>query len=467
MADTVLIIGGGLAGLAAASALGSQGFQVTLLESRGRLGGRASSFQDAATGQLVDACQHVSMGCCTNFSHFCRTAGIAHLLLPQRQLYFMTPDGRVSAFGADPWPAPLHLLRSFWRAHFLTAADKIRIAWGLTSLRQSSSDADPPFHDWLDQHGQTARTVARFWGLVLTSALNESTDRIGLRYARKVFLDGFLGDRRGFEVELPQVPLGYLYGEELLGWLERNQTRVRLSTAARSLVVDGSRVKHIELRDGNRLAADSYVLATPFDRVLDLLPAGVVEAHPSFANLTKLETSPITSVHLWYDRAITDLPHLVLVDCVGQWVFNRGQTGPGEHYVQVVVSAARSFRGLGRDEVQRQIVGELAVLFANAARATLLRTRVVTEHAATFSATPGVDRWRPQQSTPLANLFLAGDWTKTGWPATMEGAVRSGYLAAEALMRRKGHRVRFVQPDLSTCSAGPRAPWSPVRAFGC
>src|SRR5262245_3385721 len=139
MADTVLIIGGGLAGLAAAAALGSQGFQVTLLESRGRLGGRASSFQDAATGQLVDACQHVSMGCCTNFSHFCRTAGIAHLLQPQRQLYFMTPDGRVSAFGADPWPAPLHLLRSFWRAHFLTAADKIRIAWGLTCLRQSSS----------------------------------------------------------------------------------------------------------------------------------------------------------------------------------------------------------------------------------------------------------------------------------------------------------------------------------------
>jgi uncharacterized protein with NAD-binding domain and iron-sulfur cluster len=219
MAGEVLIIGGGLAGLAAAAALGSRGFRVTVLESRSRLGGRAGSFLDTATGQLIDACQHVSMGCCTNFDHFCATVGIAGLLRPQRCLYFMTADGRVSRFTADRWPAPLHLARSFLGAHYLSFHDKLRIGWGLSRLRAVDSEADPPFSDWLNQHAQTPRTVARFWGVVLTSALNETPDRIGLRYARKVFVDGFLRHRRGFELSLPTVPLDRLYGDELQQWL--------------------------------------------------------------------------------------------------------------------------------------------------------------------------------------------------------------------------------------------------------
>jgi len=145
---------------------------------------------------------------------------------------------------------------------------------------------------------------------------------------------------------------------------------------------------------------------------------------------------------------VTRLPHAVLVGCVGQWVFNRGAVAPGEHYLQVVVSAARQFRGLAQTEVQRLIVDELGRLFPDAAAARLLRARVVTEHHATFCAVPGVDRWRPPQTSPVPNLFVAGDWTATGWPATMEGAVRSGYLAAEALLARLGRPERLVQPDL-------------------
>ena len=183
------MIGGGLAGLAAATALAPHGFAVTLLESRSRLGGRAGSFQDTVTGQLVDACQHVSMGCCTNLAHFCRALGIDHLLQPQPCLYFLTPDRRVSRFRADPWPAPLHLLRSFLSAHYLSAGEKFRVVRGLMALQRSDPQADPPFAAWLAQHGQTPRTVDRFWGLVLTSALNETPDRIGLRYARKVELE--------------------------------------------------------------------------------------------------------------------------------------------------------------------------------------------------------------------------------------------------------------------------------------
>ncbi len=448
MADRVVIIGGGLAGLAAASALAPRGFHVTLLELRGRLGGRAGSFTDAASGQVLDACQHVSMGCCTNFAHFCKTVGVDHLFRTQRRLFFMTPDRRVSPFAADRLPAPLHLARAFLRAHYLGLADKARVAWGIACLRFAPADADPPFRDWLRRHGQTAKTIDRFWAVVLTSALNEAPDRVGLRYARKVFVDGFLRHPRGFEVELPAVPLGRLYGDELLGWLDRHGVRLHLGRAARAVRLSDDRVQGVALRDGGEVEADWYVAAVPFDRLLDLLPPDAAGRFPAFAGLRQLETSPITSVHLWYDRPITDLPHVVLVDCVGQWLFNRGEVAPGEHYVQIVVSAARDFRGLGRDEVRRRVADETARLFPAAAGATLLRGRVVTEHAATFSAVPGVDRWRPEQASPIPNLLLAGDWTATGWPATMEGAVRSGYLAAEALLARRGAPERLVRPDL-------------------
>jgi squalene-associated FAD-dependent desaturase len=448
MAERVVILGAGLAGLAVATALAPRGFHVTILEARNRLGGRASSFTDAATEQLLDTCQHVSMGCCTNFAHFCRTVGIAHLMRTQRRLAFLTPNRRVSYLAADSLPAPLHLARSFLAAHYLTLPDKLRIAWGLACLQSTPRDADPPFLDWLMRHRQTPQTVERFWGLVLTSALNETPERIGLRYARKVFVDGFLRHRRGFEVELPTVPLGRLYGPELRGWLDRHGARVILGQAARRLRLNDGAVQGLEMRDGDTVTADWYVSAVPFDRLLDLLPEDLPEREPYFGNLRQLETSPITSVHLWYDRAVLGMAHAVLVGCEGQWVFDRGEVTPGQHYVQVVVSAARQFRGLGAEEVQRRIVLEMSRLFPAGATATLLRARVVTEHAATFSAVPGVDRWRPRQASPLCNLLVAGDWTATGWPATMESAVRSGYLAAEALLKRCGLRERLVQPDL-------------------
>jgi squalene-associated FAD-dependent desaturase len=437
-----------LAGLAAAAGLAQQGCRVTILESRGRAGGRASSFTDSATRRLVDTCQHVSMGCCTNLAHFCALVGIDHFIQAQPELVFLTPDRRRSRFRADPLPAPLHLGRSFLGLHYLGLREKLGIARCLLRLRALPGDAEGSFLDWLTRNGQTTAAIQRFWGLVLTSCLNEEVDRVGIRYARKVFVDGFLRNRRGFVVSLPSVPLGRLYGDELQSWLGARGVQLTLNCGVARVCDAGDRVGALELRDGSRLEADWYIAAVPFERLFDLLPAAWARDIPAFSLLKNLETSPIVSVHLWYDRPITELPHAVLVDCLGQWLFNRGQVTEGEHYFQVVISAARRLRGAGHEEIQQRIVAELAGLFPTAATASLVRARVVTEHAATFSAVPGVDCFRPTQESPIANLLLAGDWTATGWPATMEGAVRSGYLAAEAILRRLGKSVRLVQPDL-------------------
>jgi squalene-associated FAD-dependent desaturase len=449
MSDRVLIIGSGLAGLAAATALAPRGFKVTLLEARPRLGGRASSFTDAGTGQLIDACQHVSMGCCTNFSHFCRTVGIDHLLEPQPTLYFMTADGRVSRWEASLLPAPFHFVPSFLSAHFLTGSDKLHIAHGLLSLLKEDRDDDPPFGDWLRQHGQTPQAIERFWGVVLVSALNEHPERVGLRYARQVFVEGFLKGSRAGTVLVPRAPLGRLYGPELQRWLRDHSVAVRLQTGVQRIHIDEGRVATVELRTGERLQADWHVSAVPFDRLLDLLPESMLDTYSEFGRLRELEASPITSVHLWYDRPVMTWPHVVLVGCLGQWVFNRGMTDRGEHYVQIVVSAARHLGDLGQEEVERLISTEMPKLCPACRNAKLLRSRVVRERLATFSAVPGVDDLRPSQATRIPNLFLAGDWTRTGWPATMESAVRSGYLAAEALLEATGHSDALLQPDLA------------------
>ena len=435
MHPDVIVIGGGLAGLAAALRLGQAGRRVTVLESRQRLGGRAGSFVDLATGQMIDACQHVSMGCCTALASFCRDAGIEKYLEPQRSLFFLSPDGRVSQFKADPWPAPFHLGRALLGAHYLTATEKLRIIYGMVRLVLTDADADPPLLPWLRRHKQTQRTIDRFWGVVLTSALNETVERVGRKYARKVFVDGFLKTRDGFTVEVPTVPLGKLYGEELRTTLTNHGVTIRENAGVKWIAVAGDSVTQLELRDGTTMTAETYIVAVPFDRLADILPPEIAAREP-FALAAKLQPSPITSVHLWYDRPLTPLPHVVFVDCLGQWLFNRGETSPGEHYAQVVVSAARPLKGLGRDEVQSRIAAELRTLFPKTAAAKLLRAKVVTEHTATFSAVPGIDALRPHAATPIENLLLAGDWTATGWPATMEGAVISGNNAARAALTR-------------------------------
>ncbi len=457
-----IIAGGGLAGLAAAVALTERGLKCTVLESRPRLGGRASSFLDPTSGTYIDNCQHVSLGCCTNFRHFCETTGLAEFFRTEPTLYFVGPTGKIDRFSASSLPAPLHLAGAFARLSYLTWAEKLALGTALRSLARGirPDERQIPFSEWLVRHGQSPSAISKFWHVVLVSALSETLDRIDVEHARKVFVDTFLTNRRGWLVDIPTVPLEDLYGGRLTDWLTSRGSELRLQATVEGFELDRDRVAAVRLSSGETVAGDEFICALPFFRVLSVLPASLA-AHPDLAGIERLQAAPISSVHLWFDQPIMELPHAVLVDRLCQWVFNRtalAQRSPSAdsalatpdegYYYQIVISASRELAGQSRESILAQVIQELSEIWPAAKTARLLHSRQVIEHRAVFSPVPGVDAGRPRQQSPIGNLQLAGDWTQTGWPATMEGAVRSGYLAAANVLQRQGRDEAVVQPDL-------------------
>jgi len=467
--------------LAAASGLVDRGLRITLLESRPRLGGRASSFHDPATGELVDNCQHVSMACCTNLVDFCRRVGIDGMLRREQELVFLDTKGQVSRFRAGLGPAPFHLAGSFLRAKFLSAGDKMRVAYGLACLAEGRDErAGESFADWLVRHRQSLPAINLFWATVLVSALNERLDQMDVGHARKVFIDSFLRNRTGFQLELPLVTLGELYGTRLETWLRDHGVDVHRTTGVRAIKHDDDgAVCGVELRSGDSLAADFVVLAVPFDRVNSLIPDSLRDRLPALPHLDALRAAPITGVHLWFDGPVCPFDHVVTPGRLIQWVFNhtaiQGRTAPvavlanridpvvepappagAGQYLQLVISASYELLALDKVAIRDAAIRELGEIWPAARAAKVVRWWVVTEHGATFAVRPGVEALRPSQRTPVDGLFLAGDWTDTGWPATMEGAVRSGYMAAQAILADLDQPTRLIRPGLK---AGLLAGW--------
>lgn len=453
MSHEVVIVGGGLSGLAAAAGLADSGTRVLLLESRPRLGGRAGSFLDAATDEWIDTCQHVSMGCCTNLGYFARLVGIDNLFATQDELLFLGPEGQRCRFRETALPAPLHLLGSFLGLCYLTLMQRLRLCRDVTRLahRRWKDAADLSFEDWLVRHSRTADLRQHFWDVILVSALSETADRISVPAARKVFVDGFLASRSGWRVQIPRVPLDELYGQQLRDWLTSRGSVIRTLAGVAALEEQDGLIVAARLRSGERIEADEWILAVPWHRIGDLIPNTPV-LRPVLDDVEQMEAAPISSVHLWFDRAVLDVPHAVLVGRLSQWVFRRPSqqslTAPDPDYVQVVISASRDIVSRSHVSIIEEVVGDLAALWPGVREATLTSSRVVTEHRAVFAPQPGVDSLRPDQQSPIRNLQIAGDWTNTGWPATMEGAVKSGFLAAENLLRRRGADPSLVQTEL-------------------
>jgi squalene-associated FAD-dependent desaturase len=443
---TIAIVGGGLAGLAAAAALVEQGVRVELFEAKRRLGGRAGSYVERETEELVDHCQHVSMGCCTNFAHFCRRTGIDDCFEQYRTLHFFSPSGQRSDFAASRWlPAPLHLGPALWRLGYLSLREKFAIARAMLKLARlpaNDSAAAPTIGTWLREQRQSPRAIELFWQVVLVSALGESLDRASLAAARKVFVDGFLAHRDAYQILVPQVSLGELYDRRVAAWLRDHGAAIHLETPIKNLERGSDGRLQITCAEGTSQPFAAVILAVPWRRTASLLNDSLRAELPAVAAAEHFAAAPITGVHLWFDRPLADLPHAVIVGRLSQWVFARPQIDPG--YYHVVISASHDLAGRERETILAEVLGDLATLWPTARQAKLLRWRIVTEQEAVFSVRPGLDAERPAQATPIPNLFLAGDWTATGWPATMEGAVRSGHLAAAALLAHFG----LPQPPL-------------------
>jgi squalene-associated FAD-dependent desaturase len=439
---TAIVIGGGLAGLATAAALGSAGFEVDLLEARAFLGGRASSYplstsEDAA--EVIDNCQHVLLRCCVNLLDFYGRLGVSDRIQFHREFNFIEPGGRISLLRAGRLAAPLHFTESFWKLSFLTLTDKLAIARALMALRNERSrrtDLDRiSMLDWLREKRQTESAIRRFWSQVLVSAVNEDLDRMAAIHGFQVFWHGFLARADSYEMGVPAVPLGELYAAD--AWTGLRDIRLHPRTSVERVIVESGCARAVLVRDEQR-TADYYISALPFERMPALMPELDL-------NLESFEHSPITGIHLWFDRPITELPHAALLDRTIQWMFNKS----GGRYLQLVVSASRALIPMSRTDVIELGVRELAEFFPAVKQAKLEKAHVVKELRATFSARPGLEALRPPSATKFPNLFLAGDWTRSGWPATMEGAVRSGYLAAEAVTRAAGCPQKFLVPDVT------------------
>jgi squalene-associated FAD-dependent desaturase len=463
---TVAIAGGGLAGLAAGCALAEAGFRVTLFERRPYLGGRASSYQHPGTGEIVDNCQHVLLGCCTNLLDFYRRAGVQDKIRWYEKLTFLEPGGRASVITPSALPAPLHTALAFLQADCLSFRDKMAISRAMAALAPSiPPDWGESFLDWLKRHGQTAQAIERFWKTILVSALNEDLDRVSVPYAAQVVRESFLKSAAAGLMGIPTVPLSDLYSQTG-DYIRARGGEIQFRAGVESFRADtsGAETSPISVTtNGQEQKFDYLVLAVPFDVLGRILP-DTLSAAPLAAALGHFSTSPITGIHLWFDRQISDLDHAVLLDRTIQWMFHKSrlidvrnngrnnedrENGSGS-YVELVVSCSRNLVEKSKSDIVEMAVKEAEEFFPDACEAKLLKSTVIKEVHATYSPRPGIDQYRPKPETAWPRVFLSGDWTATGWPATMEGAVRSGYLAAEALARFAGGKsASFLVPDLA------------------
>ena len=487
----VIVVGGGIAGLAAALRLGEHGIPVTLLEKREVLGGRASSFKlnpssrnspeaaeeeeasavpSAIEDEWVDNCQHVLMRCCVNLLDFYRRIGAEQDVAFYDRFLFVDRSGRRSTLSASQWlPAPLHLFPSLLRFQSMRLPDKIAIGYAMARLAVMKSpeltNHGLSFGEWLARNRQTPGAIECFWRPVVVSALNEEPERTAAPYAFDLFRKAFLANRRAFEMGLPAGELASIYSSAAGAALRKRGVDIRVGCRVSRLLTESGSVTGIVV-DGQTAPADTVVSAVPFHALVPLLEERVAE-QPSFRAWRELSSSPITGIHLWFDRPVADQPHLALLGREMQWIFSKDwQTAadatPGTNlnerdvppdcsrgrYLGLVVSASRDLTGCSQAHILALARDAVNAVFPKAREARVLREVVIREPRATFSPAPGAEAIRPAARTPVSGLYLAGDWIRTGWPATMEGAVRGGYLAAQAVLQDRGLKAHLLSPEM-------------------
>ena len=453
----VIVVGAGAAGLATAAALTGAGKSVTVLERKPYVGGRAYSYEHPALGEVVDS-QHVLLGCCTNLIELCEQAGSADRIRWYDKQTFLEPNGNVSTIETSDLPAPLHFAPSFAALSTMGWKDKAGMARGLMEFfRGYPAEDNESVEQWLKRTRQTERSIRHFWNPILMATLNDHAAHCSTRYAGKVFHELFIKSSTGGRLGIPTVPLSEFYAA-MARLIEARGGTLQLRASVETITQEQDGRWRVSIADRDYVA-EAIVLALPFEQTQRLLPA--VRLNDRYANpalntrdllelkLARQIHSPFTSVLLWFDREITDLDHAWLLDTTIEWFFHKSRIRryPKEKgsYVELVIAGSRPQLSMTREEILSSAVRELAMFFPEVSRAKVLKSGVLKEARATFSVVPGLDRFRPGNQTDWPGFYLAGDWTATEWPSTMEGAVRSGRLAAGTLM---GDRGRFMAQEI-------------------
>lgn len=435
----IIIVGAGLAGVAAAVRLSDAGHQVLLYERAPFLGGRAGSYFDKSAGRSLDVGQHVYLYCCDRYRQLLHRLGTDQLAPLQSPMNIRVIDARrypdsrsIASLSTSALPIPMHLAPAFLRYGHLTLKERLHAA--RTARRMARLDHTAPdleaitFGQWLRMQGETENAVASFWSVVVVAALNASVDEVSASWGLMLFQQALLGHRRAAEVGIPRVPLADLLSP-VAGVVHANGGSLHLGTFVRSVCVEDQTACGVLLADGRRIDADAVVLAVAHKQVKGLLPAGV-QALPFFSDLGQLPNRTIIDVHMGFSRPVTppDYRFGVFLHSPVQWLFAH----EGGKRLAISISNPGEYEKSRSNELGRLVVNEVQRLL-NAPEPDWV---VVRRHGnATFDVGPGSSRYRRPQRTPVQNLYVAGDWTQTGWPATMEGAVRGGEFAADALLR--------------------------------
>jgi len=432
----ISVVGGGLAGIAAALELADAGSTVTLFEARGRLGGATYSVR--RKDYWIDNGQHVLLRCCTAYRGFLARLGVEHLVPIQPRLRIpVLREGKPPAFlRRAPLPAPLHLVPTLLRYSLLGPRDRVNALRGAAALRKldpadEALDAQT-FAEWLRAHGQSDKAIAELWNLITLPTLNLPASEGSLALATMVFRTGLLDAADACDIGVPAVPLQRLHGDAAEPALARGGVHVVLSTPVRG--IEQGKV----LLDDGAHDADAVIVAVPHESVLRVVPAGAVDADA----IAGLGSSAIVNLHVHFDRRVLDEPFAAAeAGSPLQWLFDRTEASEVAHgqLVSVSLSSAQADIGEPLASLRERYLPALERLLPAARDAEVLDFTATREPRATFRAVPGTARLRPGPRPPVPGLYLAGAWTDTGWPATMESAVRSGHAAAAAALSDLAH----------------------------
>jgi len=438
----VLIIGGGFAGLAAAVALAKADRRVRLLEQKPHLGGRARSFVDPVTGTVVDNGQHLLMGCYHSTLQFLKEIGTLDRikLQPNLKIQFLEPPGKLTSLDCPNLPSPWHVLGGVLRSDSFTLKEKLQILRVGRMLRGARGSSDGlarlTVEDWLTQMGQSERVKRGFWDLISIAALNEDPRRAAASIFERVLRLALFTSPKDSCLGIPRVGLSDCYVDAARDYITSHGGQIEFSRTVENLVIAEGICRGVGLADGSVREADAVISAVPWIEFTKILPGDLLRSEPYFTNILSLRPAPIISINLWFERPITGMDFVGLRGTTVQWLFNRSKvSSAAENCVSLVLSGAHTHIDHSKEDLLALALRDLSELFPAVHGVKMTRSLVIKERFATFSPSVGIGALRPPTRSPIRGLYLAGDWTATGLPATIEGAVRSGNSAAvEALI---------------------------------